>query len=556
MVGRQSPLRKEATTTIRSTRVFLAGVVACGFLLAAAPTSAATKKITGKLSQPGFTVLALDGDGEAASKPAQANGKFKLRPPAKRVSLHLRAADGTYAGPIVIDKKGPNGKKAILGVDAGAELGKVKVRDDFAKLKDELERSDQDRKRKAKAKRGVPIGAGNFGRVAAPATGVAGPGQDLDRDGIPGALDIDDDGDLVLDNNDAVTGPSPARARAARGQQAPPEIFDIHTQLTPPGFTPNANTPGSTDAQIESALPIGGRLQMEIIPGDSSELDCAGDPSTYPPRPGLPYCSLGGTGRAWEGGVDLANQDPFPECCDPDGDGFGSLQPVPGRPAPANVISHGATSSQIASGDLLIQRVTTGGEETLFPATLQFVLATSPAVVSFSDTAGNSTTVSYPGPGPGDPGTEGNGFPVAAGPDGDVTLTLTFWRPQRRPIPPETGSWIDIGGLTYTTQVQHVGGPATGTVQKPCPQSAFSTSDPQLVPPSPAVPAPGFTDLADDQPASPANTITYTLNLTDCFTALGATLDPGEETGIDFMARVSRPDAPDNAVQNLVFARE
>jgi hypothetical protein len=530
---------------------------ALALLLIGISSALAAKPITGKLSRPGPAVIALDKNGEAASAQSAANGKFKLRPSARKASLHLRAADGTYAGPVVIAKKGKRGKRAILGVKAGAELGKVKVRDGYAKLKRPLERSDQDRKRKAKAKKGVPIGAGVFGRVATAASGSSGPGQDLDRDGIPGALDIDDDGDLVLDNNDPLTGPNPLGARAARGSTPPQELFDIRTALTPISFTPNANTPGSTDAQIDSALPLGGRLEMEIIPGDSSELDCAGDPDADPPRPGLSYCSLGGTGRAWQGGVELADQDPFPACCDPDGDGFGSLEPLPGGPGPANVISHGATSAEIASGDLLIQRVTTGDEEILYPATLQFVFATSPALVSYSDTAGHSASIAYPGPNPGDPGTEqGEGLAVAAGTDGDIVLTLRFWRPQRRPIPPETGSWMDLGGLTYTTVINHVGGPATGTVHQPCPQSAFSTTDPQLVAPASDLPAPGFTDLAADQPANPANTITYTLNLTDCLAALGTSLDPGERTGIDFVARVSRPDAPDHAIQNLVFAAE
>jgi hypothetical protein len=199
---------------VRSTaRLGIWGLAASLALLAAsAPASGAAKRITGKLSAPGYTVLALDADGEAASKPTKASGKFKLKPPAKKVSLHLRAADGTYAGPVVIDKQGKRGKKAILGVKAGAELGKVKVRSGYAKLKQELPDEDQDRKQKARGKRGVPIGAGNFGRVAASATGTPGPGQDLDRDGIPGALDIDDDGDLVLDNIEL--------SSAARGAQA------------------------------------------------------------------------------------------------------------------------------------------------------------------------------------------------------------------------------------------------------------------------------------------------------------------------------------------------
>ena len=41
-------------------------------------------------------------------------------------------------------------------------------------------------------------------------------------------------------------------------------------------------------------------------------------------------------------------------------------------------------------------------------------------------------------------------------------------------------------------------------------------------------PAGGFNDLAADQPANPANTFTYTLNLTQCLALRGLSFNPGE----------------------------
>jgi hypothetical protein len=90
-------------------------------------------------------------------------------------------------------------------------------------------------------------------------------------------------------------------------------------------------------------------------------------------------------------------------------------------------IKHGATTAQIGSGDVLIQRVTSGGVETQYTSTLGFVFATVPALVSYDDGQGHSRTVSYPVPGPqintqggppipGGPGTRSNPFPVAAVP--------------------------------------------------------------------------------------------------------------------------------------------
>jgi hypothetical protein len=127
-------------------------------------------------------------------------------------------------------------------------------------------------------------------------------------------------------------------------------------------------------------------------------------------------------------------------------------------------------------------------------------------------------TISYPYP----PGFAP--LPVAAGPDGHVVVTLTFWRPQRRPISGEKcpsptdpdrlcspTDWIDSGGLDYSTV-------------DPCPPGAFSEDDPTTPAieddPSltPRIPK-GFSDTAPDRPASPTNTFTYTLNLTQCSTS-------------------------------------
>jgi hypothetical protein len=267
-----------------------------------------------------------------------------------------------------------------------------------------------------------------------------------------------------------------------------------------------------------------GVLNVNILAGDSAELDCKG----------LVYCSTEGTGRV------PVNRNPpegprFPECCDPDGDGFGSLATAPDLPVGAQSLTllHGATTAQIGTGDVLIQRVTRGGVESQFPSSVQFVFATGSALVSYADTAGDSATVPYPvagpDPGPAGPGTNDNPFPAAPGADGNVVLTLTFWRPQRRPIPPEPGAWTDIGGLTYTTQLSGVG--------FVCPQSSLSETDSELAPASSPVlhTGGGLSDLAPDRPANAANTFTYTLNVTQCLASMGRSWAQGETLGLGFV---------------------
>jgi hypothetical protein len=517
------------------------GAVSLAFLAAGASAAAAPKRITGKLNKPGYTVIALAANGKATSAKAKKRGKFGVVPPTQRVTLHLRAKDGTYAGPIVARGKG---KRVVVGLKAGARLGKIKIGTGFARVKKKLPKKSVDASRRARAKKGVPIGAGVFGRVASPpSTKVPGDG---DLDGLPDALDIDDDGDLILDNLDR----SP---RAARASQTPNEFFGLQSGLDLPIHdTANANAPGSTDQQIEAALPTFGTVILEILPGDSAELDCGG----------LVYCSTGGTGRVPQN-LNPPTGPPFPHCCDPDGDGFGTLTPSPGLPPPATgmFLLHGATTAQIGTGDVLIQRVSTGGVENQFPATLQFAFATVPALVSYRDTAGNSGTVSYPVAGPytgppsgyrpPGPGVKGNGFPVAAGPDGNVVLTLTYWRPQRRPIPGEPGdgvpgAWTDIGGLAYTAGIPDIG---IG-----CPQSSVSETDPNLTTaPPPVGGGGGFTDLAPDLPASAANTFTYTLNVTQCLTSQGISWNPGEEHDLRLGGT---DDSADQTGQAVAFKRQ
>lgn len=509
-------------------------------LAASAPAEAAKKPITGKLSERGYTVIALGASGKA--KAVRANPKFKLRPLARRVTLHLRARDGTYAGPVVIGKK-RHGRLAILGVEAGARLGNVKVnqRKGYAKVT-RLAKRFVDGKREARAKKGVPIGAGNFGRVRSKDTHGGAPG-DPDLDGVPDPLDIDDDGDLVLDDND--------RSGAARASQAENE-FHVFPRLTVPlDATTNANAGALTEQQADATLVSYGDLLISIL-GDSAELDC-GDALT-----GLIYCRPGGTGTTFEPGV--PNGQPFPDCCDPDGDGFGMLTPDAGSqsispPFGAMTLHTRATTAQMGTGDVLIQRVTTGGVETDFTSTQQYVFATAPALHAFTDSAGNSTTISYPVTPPdpgtgmgGGPGTRETPIPVEGGPcppsgppacvDGDVVLTLTYWRPQRtrisgdpEPQSGESDKWTDIGGLVFTAQLADIG--------FRCPQTTLSESDPNLEPPgSSSLPAfsndqGGFLDQAPDQSANPANTFTYTVDLTQCLAADGLTFNPGEKRGFE-----------------------
>ena len=523
-----------------------------GALLAGAkpskPITAALKPITGRLDKPGYTVIALAANGQAGSVIAQ-GGSFSVVPPATKVTLQLRAPDGIYAGPVVLQEKGAKRKPnlAIVGVRAGAPIGAVTVNSAagyaLARLTKRAWKTWVDTTRWARAKNGVPIGAGNFGRVLAKPPRVPPPG-DMDADGIPDALDIDVNGNLILND---VERTATAAARASQAAQG--STFTAVTGLFLPGNAfgisgltqpVNANAPGVGDGAINDALVSDGSIGMGVDRPDhpylSGELDCGG----------LTYCSAGGTGVHLDALFPHPpNPKPFPSCCDANGNGLGSLDVNPTDAMGVHTGLHlllapHASADQIRGGDVLLIHATCKpdlGHPCSTPApgeppqpppwssqaelttTLASVFATVPALASYTDALGTHE-VSYPI-------VQGTSLPVAAPAGGtDVSLRLTFWRPQRRALPDEVtagaGHWIDMGGLI------HYAGNGPNT---PCPASAYSNVDPSLT-----ASASGFIDSAQDQPANPHNTFSYTLNLSQCLAAAGLPWDLGQRTSLFFVA--------------------
>jgi hypothetical protein len=165
-------------------------------LLTAAPAEARLARIQGQLDRGGYTVVALAPSGKASSA---RGGRFSIVPPAKVVTLQIRDRSGNYLGPLI-----PRGKGArvVVGVRAGAKLGKIRLFGSYARPVRQPRGKWLDPGKTAIARRGVPIGAGLRGFVRSRGHGGVGPGHDQDGDGIPGAFDVDDDGDLVLDVNE------------------------------------------------------------------------------------------------------------------------------------------------------------------------------------------------------------------------------------------------------------------------------------------------------------------------------------------------------------------
>ena len=444
---------------------------------------------------------------------------------------------------------GRRARRAVLGVRPGAKLGEIKVRRGHATVASPLPEGRIDDSRTARARNGIPIGARLFGRVRSRLPRSAVPG-DTDFDGVPDQLDIDDDGDLILDDVD--------RSSAARASQQFLEGPEFHNSLELAlSETVNVNA-GSTDQQIEQTFL--GLLVIGRSNAASTEIDCGrDDPGTPEVEEGLSYCRPGGNGSVVQ--IDGQPPDPFPECCDLDGDGFGELVTTvnPPRMGGGSVfftLRYTATTAEIKTGQVVIKRLSDsdGNEVGTFSKTLQYVFATVPALVSYDDGAGNSGNVSYPvaapepPPGsPGGPGHKRNAFPVTPRPPGDpaagdVLVTLTFWQPQRRPIEGEPGfsnpptAWMDIrpphalGDDRDSRRSRKTGhvllqGLPTGRLFRPpvsrshCPRRREG---------------PGADGHAARPPGGPGNTLTYTLrpHRVPCGTAWSA----GETVGVQLHA--------------------
>ena len=562
-------------------------------VIPASAQAAPLAPVTGTLDKPGYTVIAMAPNG-ATRTAGTLNGIFSVVPPATLSTLQLRAPDGSYAGPVVLGertnvvavartavrnaertltkarraltkaKRSGRGvararrvlrtatsrltkarrtlaaarrdaaarpTRAVLGVKAGARLGTVAV------MPAGYARSAAigDRAWTVQANNGVPIGAGNFGLVRSARLNGGALG-DTDLDGVPNALDVDDDGDLILDDYDRTPG-------SARATQTPSTFSDgSHLQITTAlgalltGDAVNADG-GSTDEQLAAAQRRVGILELlwTGLDDGSAEIDCGT----------LPYCTPGGTGAFGLNSVPPAgsrdNVQPFPAAFDADGDGFGSL--VPGGPKPVVTtgqtmgIYHGATADEIQAGDVLIARGTVAGVPAESASSVSFVFASFPVVASYDDGQGDSGSFTYPL-------AENAQAPVRADANGNIRLRLSLWRPQRLRTPSEPGTsrWMDVGNLAYTLW----GG--GGSMHPNCRQDTYSDPSPTLAVPTSSPmggidsTAGGFVDQAGDHPADPTDTVSFTLDLTACLASTGQSLGVGQSTSLGITAVASGRD--------------
>ncbi|MEW6583518.1 MAG: hypothetical protein AB1416_12250, partial [Actinomycetota bacterium] len=385
----------------------------------------------------------------------------------------------------------------------------------------------------------------------------AGTGRDRDLDGVPDAFDIDVNGNMVLNALDrsgragvrtAAAGdpaaPGPVPPGPAGPGPGPATVVGNFSQLfLTVEETVNADAAAVTTADIDRAVKEHLSVVFVNVPQDT-RLDCGA----------LVYCSAGGTGivEAVVPGPD-GGGDPFPACCSPDADGMGLMR-LNSR-GEFRLRPH-ASTAQIGTGDAFLLRGD-GESATETPQSLNFVFTTTPAVRDWSDGAGGGGTITYPAAADAQ-GTVRSPIPVGRDAAGEYVVTFTLWRPQRQAIAGagEAGGFVDVGGLEYEANVPNVprspsAQPGSGSPPQ-CPMESLSTADPSLTIRSTG-PGGRLVDSSADRPADPANTLTFTVNLSSCASLRGGSLATGDILNLDIAANA--PDPSHDHANQIVYVR-
>ncbi len=412
------------------------------------------------------------------------------------------ASKGSYFGPVLVGWKGSKLAKATgvytkLKASSSKSLSlgtitvvKVTKKQGYAAVARASKLADSRAAAQARAVKGKPVGVGNYGKITmaksssasaqtaqdpptGPPTGPppsgppSGPptgpppggdqptggsgatgetllGGDADKDGLPNAFDVNDDGDTKTDSADSVT-PAP-RVTGDESGSCATVAFRIFTNFkaTQQGFagTINAYGTGPFEATKDSSIPkaITDTMSMVFSPISS-------------------VCDSAVTKTELKGvGVSYAPSD-FVElsaACD-----TGDYQWTIGNGkicgSQALTSGHSFTGADLPTGqDTFVMRVTTAdGKSYEFTSSPGFVFVTHPMVVRYS--AGTvAGTINYAASTPGPDGARVNSPSISLA-QAD-TLELELFRPQRLAIDGETGSFYDLGGFKYTPDLPNGAG--------------------------------------------------------------------------------------------------
>lgn len=492
--------------------------------------------VKGKLITPNeqpsdYKVVAVLKNGKAKFSTVSAIGKFSVKV-TKGSTLHLVDNDGRYRGPLVATK----GTKAFSTLQGSkGKLGRFTLRNGFASTKYRLKNEPlflKKPKLQFDSESGPP-GAGKFGFVDSSSTNSKGSnvgtlavkgGQDTDKDGIPNILDIDDDGDLILDVVDQVE---------QQSVELQPDVYstlrlDLVDSL-------NVNSGGISDSLIDTLMSDNLILRIGLRNNgtksfSSVNVDCQG----------LSYCNpTSGTGTIRMDNGPLAENENWIDY-DPDTDGLPNLQLVNEQIQASIGIRPHATREELRTGDTILFDVDfTDGSSGSATGLIPFVFVTGPALKQYVND-GTTTVISYPVT-PGSNGTSGmNPFVL-----NDGRVTLNFWKPQRQNIEgAESEGYFDMGGLNYGVSL------AVGSEVYTCNADEYSDLSETLSANSgDNLGTKVLRDSSVDSAASISNTLTYTVDLEACLTRQSV----NTSNAIVTMAIEAATDQNDSTSQFVIF---
>lgn len=416
-------------------------------------SSAWAGTIKGKLkgnAPSSYKVVAVAKDSRSTVANVSASGAFRIS--AKRgTTLQLVSTTGRYFGPIVA-AKGSKAYATLTGT--GGNLGSIAVMSGgFGTVKYGMKNKKifSNKPSIFYNKSTGPRGAGKFGLVSAAVTSAQKDigtlaselGEDGDKDGLPDLLDLDDDGDLLLDVNDEVTHQDADFSAASFSTLR----LDLVSSLDP-------SASGSTDSILDDFVKnnlilalfvrnhTGGAQTLSAV-----NIDCQS----------LNYCKSGsGTATIRMDNGPLAEGATW-VTYDPDGDSLPNLQLTNSSERAAEIgIRPRATRSELRPGDTVFFKLATSTGNLTIPGIIPFYFVTAPTVTQYTDAAGVSGTIIYP-VSEGGAGTDSNPIQLQG-----TNLSLTFRRPVRQNVEgAEAAGLIEMGGLQYGIEMS-VQGSETG----------------------------------------------------------------------------------------------
>ena len=490
--------------------------------------AAASVKVEIKISGAGASggsLLAISSAGKAV-RTKLGSKAVSLNVPKATISgttLQLVSKSGTFLGPVVL-ASASGGKKAYLTLGKGAgaksslKLGTATVKKGYAALSKPLATKSLLTSSYAAAVKGAPTGSGRLGlqqsskKASAAQEGGGGGGDgggnggnipsgtDPDRDGLTSNIDVDDNGNGILDNQDSTQRPTSAGLFAT-------------LNLRPGDAGTNFNATGVTQAQIDANVSGENTFNFIFYFGGG---DLPATTGAYVDCGALSYCNSV-TGTAVLSGLSESSPD-LPRGTlwrnwRVDGNRAGNgLEKITnnGQNAWAAGLQPRATTAQMAPGDLFNVVFRGAGGDVITPVALPSYPVTVPAIKTV--TSGGVATTILNG-NPASPGSNDSSA-VAVSAEGDIAFD--YWRPQRRGIA-GTGeaALIDMGNLHYTISIGSLR-TAGGTEVRVSREFSCNAAGEPVSPESPGGDFYGPADLTADAAPNPANTRTYTTNLRSC----------------------------------------